>query len=175
MRETDIGQFVQENEWIDSAFIVGVDVDSQVCRVCVELSPAGHRLTRDHGMQEFEERILCHQQADDKSRNVWEIAPQQSGSDGQDIPQQGPDFPAILSTLDESPEHRWLMLISPELDWFRGHFPDNPVLPGVVQLHWAVTAAHACAPPNRCCYTWIRTRPPLLPWRPTSTRPSRRS
>jgi 3-hydroxymyristoyl/3-hydroxydecanoyl-(acyl carrier protein) dehydratase len=28
--------------------------------------------------------------------------------------------------------------ITPGLAWFHGHFPGNPILPGVVQLHWAV-------------------------------------
>jgi len=27
--------------------------------------------------------------------------------------------------------------IKPELDYFDGHFPGQPVLPGVVQIHWA--------------------------------------
>lgn len=27
------------------------------------------------------------------------------------------------------------------LDWFRGHFPGTPILPGVVQLDWAVAYA----------------------------------
>ena len=29
------------------------------------------------------------------------------------------------------------MLIDPSLEYFDGHFPDQPVLPGVVQIHWA--------------------------------------
>jgi len=29
------------------------------------------------------------------------------------------------------------------LGWFRGHFPGRPILPGVVQLAWAVELAHA--------------------------------
>ena len=31
--------------------------------------------------------------------------------------------------------------ITPDLDCFRGHFPEMPVLPGVLQLDWAITAA----------------------------------
>jgi len=32
------------------------------------------------------------------------------------------------------------LVIDDDLDFFRGHFTDNPILPGVVQLHWAVKA-----------------------------------
>jgi len=31
--------------------------------------------------------------------------------------------------------------IDEQLSWFRGHFPGYPVLPGVVQLHWAAKIA----------------------------------
>ena len=30
------------------------------------------------------------------------------------------------------------MRLQPELDYFKGHFPDVPILAGVVQLDWAV-------------------------------------
>jgi 3-hydroxymyristoyl/3-hydroxydecanoyl-(acyl carrier protein) dehydratase len=33
------------------------------------------------------------------------------------------------------------LAIDEQLWWFRGHFPDCPVLPGIVQLHWAVKIA----------------------------------
>ena len=29
------------------------------------------------------------------------------------------------------------MTIDPEITWFAGHFPEQPVLPGVVQVDWA--------------------------------------
>ncbi|HTB34184.1 MAG TPA: AMP-binding protein, partial [bacterium] len=30
------------------------------------------------------------------------------------------------------------LLLDPDLHWFQGHFPGAPILPGVVQVHWAV-------------------------------------
>lgn len=32
--------------------------------------------------------------------------------------------------------------ISPDLVWLKGHFPGQPVLPGVVQVHWAAALAN---------------------------------
>jgi 3-hydroxymyristoyl/3-hydroxydecanoyl-(acyl carrier protein) dehydratase len=36
---------------------------------------------------------------------------------------------------------RKVVHITPDLAWFEGHFPSEPVLAGVVQLKWAVEAA----------------------------------
>lgn len=34
------------------------------------------------------------------------------------------------------------LVLSPDLAPFQGHFPQAAVLPGVAQIHWAVTFAH---------------------------------
>lgn len=49
------------------------------------------------------------------------------------------NFPDILSIHTESDCICYLdMRIQPELAFFAGHFPGMPILPGVVQLHWAI-------------------------------------
>jgi 3-hydroxymyristoyl/3-hydroxydecanoyl-(acyl carrier protein) dehydratase len=50
-------------------------------------------------------------------------------------------FPPVLSQHDDDVHLRLVMEIAPELSWFQGHFPGNPVLPGIVQVHWAVVAS----------------------------------
>ncbi|MDJ0905747.1 MAG: hypothetical protein QNI96_06990 [Woeseiaceae bacterium] len=51
------------------------------------------------------------------------------------------DFPRIIA-IDENDSQVTLRLdVSPELSWFEGHFPGEPVLPGIIQLHWAAEVA----------------------------------
>ncbi len=62
-------------------------------------------------------------------------------------------FPDIVSASAEDDEARIVFEVSPELCWFAGHFPGQPVLPGIVQTHWAVLVSRALygfddAPPD---------------------------
>jgi len=50
-------------------------------------------------------------------------------------------WPSITKVGIESDVLALHLHIAPDLKWFEGHFPDNPVLPGVVQVHWAVSLA----------------------------------
>jgi 3-hydroxymyristoyl/3-hydroxydecanoyl-(acyl carrier protein) dehydratase len=52
--------------------------------------------------------------------------------------ESGPKNPEIIG-ITRSQEHVELKLVIPDaLFYFRGHFPGFALLPGVVQLHWAV-------------------------------------
>jgi len=51
-------------------------------------------------------------------------------------------LPAVLATQASKKDEVILSIeISPRLEAFCGHFPDNPILPGVVQIDWAVRFA----------------------------------
>lgn len=49
-----------------------------------------------------------------------------------------PILPRILERTETASGIDYRLDIGPELYWFLGHFPDNAILPGVVQIHWAV-------------------------------------
>ena len=59
------------------------------------------------------------------------------------LPDVNENFPRVLTATVDRPDVCLGLDIPQDLGWFRGHFPDMPILPGVVQLHWAVIVARA--------------------------------
>jgi 3-hydroxymyristoyl/3-hydroxydecanoyl-(acyl carrier protein) dehydratase len=49
--------------------------------------------------------------------------------------------PPVQTREEDGERLRLRLAVGPDLDCFRGHFPGMPVLPGVVQLDWAIAAA----------------------------------
>ncbi|WP_028773455.1 3-hydroxyacyl-ACP dehydratase FabZ family protein [Shewanella waksmanii] len=47
-------------------------------------------------------------------------------------------LPPIISHSADNDEAHWRLAINAELPFFEGHFPQQPVLPGVTQLDWAI-------------------------------------
>ncbi len=49
--------------------------------------------------------------------------------------------PKVLQEIIAHPKITLLLQMTPSLFQFQGHFPDEPILPGVAQLDWAVRYA----------------------------------
>lgn len=60
------------------------------------------------------------------------------------LPDADGSFPHVRSVTADAEGVCVTLDVTSDLNWFRGHFPGQPVLPGVVQLHWAVLVATAC-------------------------------
>lgn len=50
-------------------------------------------------------------------------------------------FADIIKTRSLDGDHIVTLKLSPDLSVFEGHFPGDPVLAGVVQIHWAIIYA----------------------------------
>jgi 3-hydroxymyristoyl/3-hydroxydecanoyl-(acyl carrier protein) dehydratase len=49
------------------------------------------------------------------------------------------DVAQVLSVARHSDKICIELDIRHDLAWFEGHFPECPILPGVIQTHWAIT------------------------------------
>lgn len=49
--------------------------------------------------------------------------------------------PVVIEKRVTPPEAELDLAIPADLDYCRGHFPNAPIVPGVVQLKWAIDAA----------------------------------
>lgn len=57
-----------------------------------------------------------------------------------------PMWPQIMALQSDDGKAVLTLDIAPDLHWFTGHFPDQPVLAGVVQTHWAAEFSKALFP-----------------------------
>lgn len=51
--------------------------------------------------------------------------------------------PPVVSWIRDSDQDRFLLDLQPGHSCFSGHFDGHPILPGVVELHWAATLARS--------------------------------
>jgi acyl-coenzyme A synthetase/AMP-(fatty) acid ligase/3-hydroxymyristoyl/3-hydroxydecanoyl-(acyl carrier protein) dehydratase len=53
-----------------------------------------------------------------------------------------PKAPEVLEQIETDGEWSLRLAVTPDLAYFSGHFPTAPVLPGVVQVDWALSLGH---------------------------------
>lgn len=56
-------------------------------------------------------------------------------------PSTGPRLPVVVDRIDSADGVCLHLELPASLTWFDGHFPSDPILPGVAQIGWAITFA----------------------------------
>lgn len=137
MQNAEIKKLLQENQWI-SRLKVSNSRSGPGSRLQVSITPPGHQFIGEFGFQAFSNKLLAEIRPIEEHLECleclhdhhWILDGIQTGGVN--------SKPGIISWIQDVSEHRLLLDVNPELVFFKGHFPGNPILPGVVQLHWAV-------------------------------------
>lgn len=76
-----------------------------------------------------------------------------------------PTEPDILEKIKTDDHVQFKMKLPGDLIYFTGHFPGAPILPGVAQIHWAVSYASSIfgTPPTTLEISQLKFRKPILP------------
>lgn len=140
MHNSESREFLNNNQWVSSA-VATVSSRDKAKRLQVKVKPEGHQLISEIGVQAFSKRVLIELPSADRRNCHLELAHIHDQALEMTKAGESRGQPGVLSWIQKQAQHRLLLDVVPELVFFHGHFPDNPVLPGVTQLHWAAQYA----------------------------------
>lgn len=74
-------------------------------------------------------------------------------------------LPVELSCQQQADRAELVLLVDADLFWFQGHFPAQPILPGVAQLDWVMHYGIALLAPDKrfSAIENIKFQQPILP------------
>lgn len=136
MQDSESREFLNSNQWVSSV-VATVSSWDKGKRFQVKVKPEGHHLISEIGVQAFSKRVLTEIPSVDRQNCGLELVHIHDQVLEMARPDESDSQPGVLSWIQAQNQHRLLLDIDPGLVFFQGHFPDNPILPGVTQLHWA--------------------------------------
>lgn len=137
MQGFDILGFLDGNQWVKAAEFSGSANNRKSGSLLVDLSTEGHKLVCEQGLQVFSEKVTERLTSMNASDVHWGFRPVEKGVfDTSGAGFEG-ELPPVISKIEEISRHSLLLEVSADMTVFQGHFPGNPILPGIVQLHWA--------------------------------------
>ncbi|WP_332765399.1 AMP-binding protein [Pseudomonas koreensis] len=138
------------HEWVAEARLGVVQENRASLGALLVLSNAGLFALREHGRRGLTESLREHLKAHCEALALprrWRLLRQLPLNSQGKLPQAEvdtllvaprPKAPEVLEQIETNGEWSLQLSVPPDLAYFSGHFPKAPVLPGVVQVEWAL-------------------------------------
>lgn len=139
------------HEWVSEVRLGVVQENRASLGALVVLSESGLHALRNQGRRTLTEQLRQHMRPYCEAIALprrWRLLRQLPLNAQGKLPQAEvealllaarPKEPELLSQQQVDGEWRLDLIIPPDLAYFSGHFPQTPVLPGVVQVDWALS------------------------------------
>jgi acyl-CoA synthetase (AMP-forming)/AMP-acid ligase II len=145
-----VEQALQDHEWVAEARLGVVQENRASLGALVVLSDSGLRALCAHGRRALTEALREHLRPHCEPIALprrWRLLRQLPLNSQGKLPQAQiqelllaprPRLPEVLNQQWVEDELHLSLIVPPDLAYFSGHFPKAPVLPGVVQVDWAM-------------------------------------
>ncbi|CAI8895241.1 AMP-binding protein [Pseudomonas sp. IT-93MI4] len=143
-------QALVAHEWVAEARLGVVQENRAVLGALLVLSDAGLFVLCEHGRRSLTEALRKHLSQHCEALALprrWRLVRQLPLNSQGKLPQADiealllaprPKAPEVLEQVETDGEWSLQLSVPPDLAYFSGHFPKAPVLPGVVQVEWAL-------------------------------------
>ncbi|MGP6457972.1 AMP-binding protein [Pseudomonas parakoreensis] len=143
-------QALVAHDWVAEARLGVVQENRAVLGALLVLSDAGLFALREHGRRSLTEALRKHLSQHCEALALprrWRLVRQLPLNSQGKLPQADiealllaprPKAPEVLEQVETDGEWSLQLSVPPDLAYFSGHFPKAPVLPGVVQVEWAL-------------------------------------
>ncbi len=130
-----------DQDWLES-FQVFSGGESTADSLCIVLSSAGFERVQEQGINAVLDQcrdLLASLPSNEPSPQIEFARPAQLDDLGLPL---APEYAALRYWQVETERQAFLLEVDSDWEVFSGHFPDFPILPGIIQLHWAAQYAH---------------------------------
>ncbi|WP_460107918.1 AMP-binding protein [Pseudomonas sp. S3_H04] len=143
-------QALVAHEWVAEARLGVVQENRASLGALLVLSESGLFALREHGRRSLTETLRQHLRQHCEALALprrWRLVRQLPLNSQGKLPQADVEAlliaprakaPQVLSQVETEGEWSLQLSVPPDLAYFSGHFPKAPVLPGVVQVEWAL-------------------------------------
>jgi acyl-coenzyme A synthetase/AMP-(fatty) acid ligase/3-hydroxymyristoyl/3-hydroxydecanoyl-(acyl carrier protein) dehydratase len=143
-------QALVAHAWVAEARLGVVQENRASLGAVLVLSDAGLFALREHGRRSLTETLRQHLRQHCEALALprrWRLVRQLPLNSQGKLPQVDieallmaprPKAPEVLEQVESAGEWSLQLSVPPDLAYFSGHFPKAPVLPGVVQVEWAL-------------------------------------